>query len=103
MKENFKVDYVDLITEPGMDKVLSEGPWIEVERIRDNLEISINAHDSHQVAVVGHFDCAANPVTICKHIQDIVKSTDTVKSWGFPIVVVGLWVDEFSCVHLVTK
>lgn len=25
MKENFGLDYVDLITEPGMDKVLSQG------------------------------------------------------------------------------
>ncbi len=25
LKENFDVDYVDLITEPGIDKVLSEG------------------------------------------------------------------------------
>lgn len=25
MKENFDLDYVDLITEPGMDKVLSQG------------------------------------------------------------------------------
>ena len=25
IKENFNVEYVDLITEPGMDKIVSEG------------------------------------------------------------------------------
>ncbi|WP_242850643.1 carbonic anhydrase [Clostridium lundense] len=45
MKENFHVDYVDLITEPGMDKVLSQGKWIEMERLREKAMVSITAHN----------------------------------------------------------
>ncbi|WFD08687.1 carbonic anhydrase [Tepidibacter hydrothermalis] len=101
LKENFDVDYVDLITEPGMDKVLSQGHWREMQRLREKVMVSITAHKSNVVAVVGHYDCAANPVSDCKHFQHIVASTYTVKSWGLPVIVVGLWVDEFGCVHVV--
>ena len=102
MKENFGVDYVDLITEPGIDKVLSQGKDTEIERLRDKVIISINAHKSNVVAVVGHFDCAANPVSDNKHFRDIIASTYVVESWGFPIKVVGLWIDEFFDVHVIS-
>ena len=102
LKENFDVDYVDLITEPGMDKVLSQGQWVETDRLREKVIISINAHNSNVVAVVGHFDCAANPVSDFKHFRDIVASTYVVESWGLPIEVVGLWVDEFFCVYVIS-
>jgi hypothetical protein len=91
-----------LITEPGMDKVLSQGQWIEIERLRENVIISITAHNSNIVAVVGHYDCAANPVSDCRHFHDIVESTNRVKLWGLPVRVVGLWVDESYHVHVVS-
>jgi len=102
LKENFELDYVDLITEPGMDKELSQGQWVETERLRDKAIVSITAHNSNVVAVVGHYDCAANPVNDCQHFQDIAASTYIVKSWGLPVRVVGLWVDEFWRVHVVS-
>lgn len=95
MKENFGVDYLDVITEPGMDKVLSQGQWNEKERAKENVIVSITAHNSNVVAVVGHYDCADNPVSDCKHFHDIITSTCVVKSWGLPVRVVGLWADEF--------
>lgn len=103
LKENFHVDYVDLITEPGMDKVLSQGYWAETERLRENVVISIIAHYSNVVAVVGHYDCAANPVSDQEHFKDIVTSTYTVNSWHLPVRVVGLWVDESWHVHVVHR
>ncbi|WP_321161694.1 carbonic anhydrase [Clostridium sporogenes] len=102
LKESFDVDYVDLITEPGIDKVLSQGQWLEIERLREKVIISITAHNSNVVAVVGHYDCAANPVSDCRHFQEIVVSTYVVKSWRLPVRVVGLWVDAFLCVHVVS-
>ena len=103
MKEKFGLDYVDLITEPGIDKVLSQGKWTETERLREKAIISINAHNSNVVAVVGHFDCAANPVSDFEHFRDIIASTYEVESWGLPVKVVGLWVDEFFYVHVISK
>jgi hypothetical protein len=102
LKENFDVDYVDLVTEPGMDKVLCQYHLVETYRLKENAIISITAHNSNIVAVVGHYDCAANPVSDYKHFQDIVKSTYEVKSWGLPVIVIGLWVDEFWNVHVVS-
>ncbi|MGH4117755.1 carbonic anhydrase [Clostridium sp.] len=102
LKENFDVDYVDLVTEPGMDKVLAQCHFVETYRLKENTIISITAHNSKVVAVVGHYDCAANPVSDYKHFQDIVKSTYEVKSWGLPVIVIGLWVDEFWHVHVVS-
>ena len=102
LKENFDVDYVDLITEPGMDKVLSQGQWVEIKRLREKVIISITAHNSNVVAVVGHYDCAANPVSDCEHFQEIAASTYTVKSWDLPVTVIGLWIDEFWRVHVVS-
>lgn len=101
LKENFDVDYVDMITEPGMDKVLSQGTWVEIEGLKESVIISITAHNSNVVAVVGHYDCVANPVSDCKHFHDIVESTHEVNSWGLTVKVIGLWVDELSCVHVV--
>lgn len=103
MKEHFDLDYVDLVTEPGMDRVLSQGSLNEIGRVRENLEISILAHDSHTVAVVGHYDCAANPVERRKHIRDIGASVYEVKSWELPVRVIGLWVDEYWRVHVVSR
>ena len=103
LKENFDVDYVDLITEPGMDKVLSQGEWVETERLREKVIVSITAHSSNVVVVVVHYDCAANPVCDCKHFCDIIASTSKVKSWRLPVRVVGLWVDEFSHVHVISR
>jgi hypothetical protein len=102
LRKNFDVDYVDLVTEPGMDKVLSQCHCFEIDRLRENVIVSITAHNSNVVAVIGHYDCAANPVSDYKHFKDIVKSTCIVKSWGLPVRVIGLWVDEFWCVHVVS-
>jgi hypothetical protein len=102
MKENFDLDYVDLITEPGMDKVLSQGSYYDISRIKNNAITSISAHDSHIIAVAGHYDCAANPVNDCMHFEDISVSVCKVKEWGLPVKVIGLWVDGYWKVHVVS-
>lgn len=102
IRENFNVDYVDLITEPGMDKILSHGQPTEIESLREKVILSITAHNSNIVAVVGHFDCAANPVSDYKHFLDIIASTRFVKSWNLPVDVIGLWVDSCYYVHVVS-
>ncbi|MFA9378031.1 MAG: carbonic anhydrase [Lachnotalea sp.] len=101
MQQNCCVNYVDLITELGMDKVLSQGSCDEIERLRRNTIISINAHHAKVVAVVGHDDCAANPVSDQEHYYDIRASMRVVKSWELPVTVIGLFVDKFRCVLVV--
>lgn len=102
LKENFSLDYIDLITEPGIDKVLSQGCCEDIFRIQNNVMISISAHDSQLIAIAGHYDCAANPVSNNKHFQDIYSSVLRIKTWGLPVKVIGLWVNEELAVQIVT-
>ena len=102
MKANFKVDYVDVVTEPGPIKILAEFRDIPlIAGIKKRVEISIERHRSRAVAVVGHFDCAGKPVDKNTQLVQIAEAVKRVKSWGLNIRVVGLWVDEDWKVHKV--
>lgn len=60
---HFGVDYVDMITAAGPVARLAEDPnGQETESLLKRVDISINAHDSHGLAIAGHYDCAGNPV-----------------------------------------
>ena len=91
IKANYDVDYVDTITEPGVDKKISD---ISVfESIKTKAGISINAHKSSMIFVSGHYDCAGNPVSDDAHKSDIRKGVEMIKKWHSEIPVVGLWVN----------
>ncbi len=94
MKERFKVDYVDMITEPGPDKILTTGPTDAVQAIRRRVDISLRAHGSRVFAVVAHHDCAGYPVSKQQHLAAVGKSVDIIRSWDGTVRVLGLWVDE---------
>lgn len=94
VKSNYSAEYVDMITEPGCDKVLSENNLQLVAQIKSKVEISVNAHKSSLVVITGHYDCAANVATKDEHLSQIQKSVDIVQSWKLPIQVVGLWVND---------
>jgi len=101
MKKFCGVDYVDLITEPGPDQVLSEGPTEKVQAIREKVMISVMAHSSEVIAVAGHDDCAANPGPKEQHLHQIQKSVEVVSGWWMPARVLGLWVNEQWQVEIV--
>jgi len=100
IKRNHGVDYVDVVSEPGCDLVLS-GPSDAEPAIRAKLEISINAHKSELVFVSGHHECAANPVSREEHVEHIRRSVARIASWGLPVRVFGLWVDDSWSAELV--
>ncbi|HMK53672.1 MAG TPA: carbonic anhydrase [Methanobacteriaceae archaeon] len=92
--DNYSVDSVVKITAPGPDKLLHENQDIQVEVIKNNLKLSVETHEPVVVAVVGHYDCVANPVEKDVHLEQIKAAITTVKSWNFSINLVGLWVDD---------
>ena len=92
IKEKFSVDYVDTITEPGMDKMICENQ--SIDSIKSKMGISVNAHKSNVVVISGHHDCAGNPVSKEEHISQISKDVEIVNSWNLGITVVGVWVNE---------
>jgi len=96
MQNNFGADYVDMITEPGPNKVLSESNDINIiELLREKVEISVEKHNSQIIAVVAHYDCAANPESEDKQKQRLRKAISIIASWGFPVKkIIALWLDE---------
>jgi len=92
IKENFSVDYVDTITEPGIDKLVADNT--DLESIKIKVGISINKHESELIVVSGHYDCAGNPVSNEEHITQIKKGIEVISSWNLGAKVVGVWVDD---------
>lgn len=99
IKANYSVDYVDAITEPGVDKKIAENE--SLESIKTKVSISINAHKSALIVVSGHFDCAGNPVSDEEHKSHIKKSMDVISSWDLDVKVIGVWVDGNWNVNLI--
>jgi hypothetical protein len=92
IKENFSVDYVDTITEPGIDKLVADNT--DLESIKIKVGISISKHESELIVVSGHYDCAGNPVSNEEHITQIKKGVEVISSWNLGVKVVGVWVDD---------
>ncbi|MCK5127817.1 MAG: hypothetical protein KAR42_16290 [candidate division Zixibacteria bacterium] len=93
MKGRFHVDYIDMITEPGPDKILAENITPLVESIKNRVAISVEKHGSKVVVIVGHADCAGNPVPKEKHIEHVKLAMALVKSWNLPISICGIWME----------
>jgi hypothetical protein len=95
MKEQFHLDYVDMITEPGADKAVGEGWYELVEEIKAKTLISVNKHGSRILVIAGHDDCAGNPVTPEQHKTHITEAVGEVLSWNLPLEkVIGVWLDK---------
>jgi hypothetical protein len=94
LKEKYKVDFVDMITEPGMDKILSTGNKKILEKIRKKIEISVKKHGSRIVAIAGHVDCAGNPVEKEEHFRQIKKGKEILEKMNLKVKIVGLWINE---------
>ncbi len=101
--ENYDIKYVDMITNPGMDGFLANYDS-NIKNIVKNIEISIDVHDTKNVFLVGHYDCAGNPVDENTHKRQIIKSVERIKDIFNDLNVVGLWVsDNFSVQKVVEK
>jgi carbonic anhydrase len=98
MKKRFRVDFVDDVTEAGSDCILCSRSGL-VDSIRKRVSISVERHGSRVVGVVGHFDCAGNPVSEKEHKKEIGESVKVVSKWFPGVTVVGLWVDRNWIVH----
>jgi carbonic anhydrase len=95
IKNKYKVDYVDVITLPGPNKVLTEGKDKGVfESIKKCIGISVDIHDSRLVAICGHYDCAGNPTKKETQTKQIIDAIKRIKSWYPNVQVIGLWIDQ---------
>ncbi len=97
LRQNYGVYYIDTITEPGVNKILAEMEDVyTINSLYQKVLASIEFHQSNLIAVVGHYDCAANPVSKELHIQQILKSIEFLKKLNLPgnPEIIGLWVND---------
>jgi carbonic anhydrase len=95
MQQRFNAEYVDMVNEAGADRVLGDHDNDDlVKSILTKVDISINAHGSLAVAIIGHYDCAANPVTEPEHLEQIQNAVIFLRNLFHDTIIIGLWVDE---------
>jgi hypothetical protein len=94
MRDEFGVDYVDTITEPGPNGILAKGEGPLTDSIRKRVDISVNGHGSNVIALVGHYDCAGNPGPRDMQEDHVMKGIETIRSWNYPVRVIGIWVGD---------
>jgi carbonic anhydrase len=94
MKTNYSVDYVDMVTEPGPNKILADNSDMAVlEDIKKCVKVSVTHYGSKVVAVVGHFGCAGNPTEKEEQIKHLHLAQKTVENFGLGVEVIMLWVE----------
>ena len=97
MKKNYSVDFVDMITEPGPNKILCDNLGCDlavIEDIKKRVEISVNHHGSKVVAIAGHDGCAGNPASKEEQIEHLKKAKKSVEAFGLPAEIILLWVED---------
>lgn len=101
LREHYGLDYVDVVSEPGPDKLLADGWPGDVAPVRNKVGFSITAHAAELIAVCGHHDCAGNPASRDEHWAQIREGVRLVRSWDFPADVIGLWINERWAIEIV--
>ncbi len=95
MKKRFGMKYVDTVTEAGPVKILADqAPPELLNSIMKRLEISVGVHESRAIAIVGHHDCAGNPVPREKQLQQLQAARKVIVGRFPEAEVILLWVDE---------
>ena len=101
IRENYNVDFVDVITAAGMDGVLASGD--DVDHIVSSINTSINANGSTRIFIVGHHDCRGNPVDEKTHLEHIKLSVRRIKGYWPKMEIIGLWVNSRWRVELLRQ
>ncbi len=95
LQQRFNVAYVDMITDAGPNRILAEEDDRErIEAIRKRTNISVTAHGSTVIAVVGHVDCAGNPVNHEAQWAPLKQALIRIRQWYPELTVLALWVDD---------
>ena len=101
IKENYPVDFVDVITEAGMDSVLSGQE--DITEILRSIKVSVNVNKSTRLFVVGHYDCRGNPVEEDIQHKQIRNAIKRLKGYWPTHEIVGLWVNQNWQVEVISN
>jgi len=100
LKKRFNAEYVDLITEAGVNLVLAKQNNASlVQSIFKKLKMSIEEHRSLGVGIVGHHDCLKNPAQRNEQIAHIQDAVQCIRQQYETVEIIGLWIDENLDAH----
>jgi len=102
MKAFTGATYIDVITEAGPDKMMASTATAS-RLILNRILVSRDKHHSNQIALVAHHDCAGNPVSKAKHLDQLQKSGKIMATWNLGMTLLMLWVDENWKVELISS
>jgi carbonic anhydrase len=91
--ENYNIKYVDMITEARMDGYLADKDS-DTKDILKKVEISINLHESKNIFITGHHDCAGNPIDNTTHKKQITAAVYLIKKLFPDLNIISLWIDD---------
>ena len=95
LQKRFDAEYVDAITDPGPNRILSEqADKNTIESILLRVGISVNKHGSKGIAMVGHYDCAGNPAGKDEQDSQTRTAVALLKEHFGDTEIIALWVDE---------
>ncbi len=95
LQKRFGAENVDTITEAGPNGILAkQEDKATIQSIFKRVEISVNAHKSKGIAVVGHHDCAGNPAPKEEQLRHIRDSVNFLRNQYPQMDIIGIWVDE---------
>jgi len=100
----FGVDYVDVVTEPGPNRILArrEDPAL-CDSILRRVRLSLERHGSVGITVAGHHGCASNPAGPREQAADILAAVKYLQQCFPQLSIIGLWINERWEVSEVTE
>ncbi|MCA9400048.1 MAG: hypothetical protein KC713_00355 [Candidatus Omnitrophica bacterium] len=93
IKDEFNVENVDMITEPGMDGLLADHKR-SIAVILKKVNISIEVNQAKKIFIIGHHDCRGNPVSEILHKEQISTAVDRIGQEYRNLEVIGAWVNH---------
>ena len=95
LRSRFRAKYVDMITEPGPNRLLAEHVTTgQVESILARIDISVEKHGSKGLAIVGPHDCAGNPTEEDIQLDHLKRAAWFLRDRYPGIRVIALWIDH---------
>lgn len=104
MKRQYHLDFVDMITEPGPDKIMAAGTFNQLDAIKSKVLVSVEKHGSKIIVIAGHDDCAGNPVTPEEHKSQVLKAVEKIRAWKLPVEkVTGIWLNRDWRIEIIAE
>ncbi len=98
VKEKYSVEFVDLITEPGIIELLACG-FADNAALINKIRISLEKHQSKVLIAAGHYDCAGCSKSSPEHKKDIEKAVEKIRQLFPEVPVCGVWINEHWAVE----